>query len=371
MIRRAAIFLICLPILHQTLSLTVTAAEINLVIEGNGESSSNNVQVENNNSVNVEQNNNAQINNDVNIDSNTGNNSSNDNGGEVGIETGNVSTEVNIENQNINSNHADVDNCCNNDTNLKISGNGSKSSNTINAGQNINRNVNQNNNANINNNVKVNSNTGYNSANYNSGNVTIKTGNVYAETNIVNKNINNSYAKVAVGSNGVHAVIIGNGEDSTNIINYVFNNNSETNVENTANIFNNLEHILNTGHNSANGNLGDVAIMTGDIESIVNIENKDINTSTAITTCLCSTPENPENPEEPEEPKKDNPPSSKVQSSSGSSNGGQGGGNGGAILPVTGGLSLTYVLTILFFLMFLMGLYLRFYSGKSPPAVTK
>lgn len=374
MIKRAAIFLICLPILHQTLSLQATAEEINIVVEGNGSASSNEANVQNNSNTTVNQSNTATVNNNVDVNSDTGENSTNDNSGDTNITTGDTTTDVSINNENINTNATEVETCCNNDTNIKISGNGENSVNQVNANTSASRNVSQNNSANIYNNVLANSNTGWNSANDNLGDVRIDTGDIKAETNILNKNINNSYARVSVGTTGLTATISGNGENSVNLINYSFENASEINVNNFADIFNNVEHILNTGHNSANGNLGDVALITGDIESTVNIENANINSSTAITTCLCDTktPENPE-PEAPENPSNPNPTSS-VQSASGSSSGGGQGGNGhadGNILPVTGGLPLTYLFTIILLLMFLMGLYLRFYSGKSPPSLAR
>ncbi|HRN96032.1 MAG TPA: hypothetical protein PLD54_01130, partial [Candidatus Levybacteria bacterium] len=64
-------------------------------------------------------------------------------------------------------------------------------------------------------------------------------------------------------------------------------------------IYNDVVHTLNTGGNSANGNIGDVAILTGDVKSTITITNE-VNSNYVEIDCGCK--EKPEEPEEPELP---------------------------------------------------------------------
>lgn len=361
-------FIICLPIVHFALALQVRAEEVSLSTTGNGEGSVNSTQVQNNNTTSVNQSNNLNVTNNVSTTTNTGNNTASDNSGNSTIQTGDTTSTTTINNENINTNTSNINPCCSGSTtNIEISGNGEGSDNSVNSQNNVVNNVRQTNNANIYNNATTNSNTGYNSADNNGGDVLIKTGNIHATTKITNKNINNSYATGGSVEYSLHAVILNNGEDSENRITVENSHINNLFVLNTANIENNASHNLNTGYNSANGNLGDVAILTGDITSEIEIVNENINSSTAILPCLtCNETEDPVIPPS-------NPPSinsgggeSKTQGSSGSA----GGSVLGAMLPATG-LPFMFYATLLLVFLFLSGLYLRYHSGVSPPVVAK
>jgi hypothetical protein len=103
-------------------------------ILGNGSDSDNEIKLKLASSTYLDQSNNAYIKNDVDVDANTGKNDANDNtGGDVMIETGDVDTEVEIDNM-VNFNAADVDCVCLlSDLLAKIAGNGSDSDNKIRA----------------------------------------------------------------------------------------------------------------------------------------------------------------------------------------------------------------------------------------------
>lgn len=78
-----------------------------LEISGNGSNSNNSVQLNQTNSTKINQSNSADVNNSVNIDSNTGGNSINGGVGNGSIKTGDITNNVNINNQ-LNKNIADV-----------------------------------------------------------------------------------------------------------------------------------------------------------------------------------------------------------------------------------------------------------------------
>lgn len=85
----------------------------------------------------------------------------------------------------------------------------------------------------------------------------------------------------------VHAeefIISGNGEGSTNEVSTKISLNTSIEQTNNANVVNTLNSDASTGDNTANGNLGDASIITGDIEENISIENM-FNSSMAETPC--------------------------------------------------------------------------------------
>lgn len=385
MFKKAVLLIICLPIAQLSLAAEAHAEGIALTVAGNGEGSQNQVATETQNTTNVTQTNNAQISNDVNTTANTGDNTVSDNtGAETGVTTGNVDNSTVINNENINSNNANTNPCCSpmGTTNVEVSGNGSDSVNSVDVNNLTNTNVSQTNTANISNNINVDANTGRNTADGNNGNVSITTGNIDVLSKINNSNINASIHLGGQIQSTTHAVIKGNGSGSVNIITFNNEQNEEVINLNIADIRNMVMQTLNTGGNTAEDNVGDVAIVTGDIDSEVIIDNKDINRNVAITECVTCEEENPpgeDNPDEEEEDDDDNdnppvitptsPQENRVESSKGES-GGEKGPAKGEVLPITGGgFSLLFWMTLLLFSIFLTGIYLRFHSGNSPPMV--
>ena len=337
-------------------------------MNGNGAGSSNQVQVSSQNNTQVSQNNDANVTNNVNSNSNTGNNSAPSNtNGSATIATGNASSSTTVNNQNINTNSANSNCGCQNNSSTNISGNGADSTNTVFNSNSTSMIVGQSNTAYISNNITTNADTGYNSASYNGGQTSIFTGNIYASTTINNKNINNS---AYFGSNGFDSSLLtisNNGAGSFN--DAMLGNTVSVVVTNTnlASITNNVEHDLNTGGNTTLGNLGDSAIVTGDIVSKVTINNENINSSFVAASCDCNNPGNPDHPTPPSAPS--TPGTSIVQGSGGNSGSGSSNGTPGNVLPVTGSsIPLTLIATLAFLFMFLSGLYLRFHGANAPPS---
>jgi len=366
-LRKAVIFSACL-LLNLTIVSQVKAEEVNVEISGNSSGSSNEVHIEASNNLSVNQNNSANINNNVVVNTNTGNNSatSNANGDSV-VSTGSVDAATIVNNQNINSNQVNSNNCnCSYGINSIISGNsaGSDNGSFINHVNSLN--TAQANRAYISNNVNVNGNTGDNSASFNGGNSTIITGNIKAKTTVSNRNVNNSFNSIDSSAGTSSVVILSNGANSEN--NSIITNNNEVDIEvlNIAEILNTIDHDLNTGGNGTLANLGDSVIVTGDIVSDIAVENENINSSIAEVSCECNEESTPENPTQPSS-QNPNPSTgtSIVQGASGSAGSSN---TPGSSLPRTGlTIPLTFVATTIFVFMFLAGLYLRFYSSKSPP----
>ncbi len=361
--RKLSVLLLLTPVLIVSFLRTAAfagAETIEVTIEGNGSGADNTVEVQNNSSTQVNQSNEANVQNDINNNANTGDNSASANtGGENNISTGDISNSTSVTNQ-MNQNHAESCNCEGNSTDLKISGNGSGSTNYTNVANNSNTNVAQNNTANIYNQVNTYANTGNNNANYNSGNVNIETGSIASATIIKNKNINTNFLKgFTQGTSSVAINISGNGAYSDNIVYFEHVDNISYISNNVFNLENIVNEYLNTGGNNAYGNLGDVWIKTGDIVSSIDILNEG-NNNTVELSCK-------------DEDKKTPPVVTPPASGNGHGNGGGGvGGHGdtlgatGQVLPETGSLWLFYA-TILAGILFISGWYLRFKSGVSPP----
>lgn len=96
-----------------------------------------------------------------------------------------------------------------------------------------------------------------------SGDVFINTGNA-TETGLINTLANTNTGVSPTGNEGATVVNSGNGAGSTNDSSVgVINNNTTTQV-NTANVGSSMDLASNSGHNTANDNMGDSVIKTGD-----------------------------------------------------------------------------------------------------------
>ncbi len=354
----------------------VYADDSNFSITDNDQGSNNSINITSESTSNFQQNNTANIENNVEVNTNTGDNTATDNSGDTNISTGDIKTETNITNSGINQNIAHIPSGGLTGGTAQISGNSSKSNNSITADASNNTTFNQDNYAFISNNVIVNANTGNNSANWNKGDVSIRSGHITAETNIENKRINNSFINLngvncdgsCKSSNEMILKIFGNGYGSFNKLLFKVDESKTFNSTNLANIFNDIKHNLNTGGNVANDNEGDIKIHTGDIKSVATVVNKDININHLKADCDC--PEKPK-PEKPEKHEKPTTPPTQVSNGNGHI-GGNGAPNGdilgaaiGEVLPVTGSLFLLWA-TIASLIMFFAGWYLRFRSGCAP-----
>lgn len=251
----------------------VRAEEI--IISSNGSGTTNEVSVDSANSTTVTQVNNADVANNIDASTNTGGNTASDNSGATAISTGDASQNIEVS-TNLNFSEV-ISPCCPSDINAEISGNGEDSTNSVNLGQTSETNINILQYAEVSNEISGTANSGNNSANNNSGSVSINTGNIWVGARIENSPIN--IYKVEGGSlgGGLSARIAGNGSGSTNILSFTLGDSSGIDIDNQAKINNKLTWLLNTGGNFANGNLGDVAISTGDISFNLLVTNGPIN----------------------------------------------------------------------------------------------
>lgn len=348
-----ASFVMSLLVLSQFFLYPVLAEEYSISDNGNG--SSNEINIKNEESKTVEQSNNAEISNQVESETETGNNEASNNSGETEIVTGDASTEMAVANSG-NSNQVQVGCCPISGGSTQITGNGADSNNQINSDQKNGAIVSQNNGAKITNNIAVNTNTGDNEASGNTGDTTITTGNVNTGIWAANQ-VNNSYASVGGGSKALNLKIAGNGEGSVNNIEENYDENQEFFVNNYLELNNSVNNYANTGGNKAKGNLGSVKISTGNVYLDIILSNK-VNTSVIIADCGCKTSPSP-TPSPSGSPSPSTPPSGGENgggggSSGGSSSGGSGGSSDsgsssgstsggqvlGANLPATGGFSL-------------------------------
>lgn len=266
-------------------------ASTTLEITGNGEKSTNSVEVKLDNKTEVVQSNNAVVQNNVSSNASSGGNKANGNtNGDVSITTGGATSKADVSTK-VNKNVADVKNCnCDGDTTVKISGNGEKSENDATLGLGNTTSVFQDNNAKIDNKVDVNAKTGYNQAKSNTGgNVEITTGK--ATTDVTVKNSAN--ANVAkVGGDGknkgsLNLWITGNGEKSDNNIDVSADRSVKLIQSNYADIYNDVYADAISGNNKANGNTGgDVEITAGEASTTVLVDNM-ANFNVADVDCGC------------------------------------------------------------------------------------
>lgn len=335
-----------------------------IVISGNGNESASAVQSNQNTSVNTSQDNTASVQNTVAVTANTGNNTANNNtNGDTAITTGDIAITEEITN---NTNASVVANgeCCQGEPGqISLSNNGSGSTNNVSRGSSSNMNVTVNNSATITNSVNGYASTGNNTANNNSGNVSLKTGDIWVKEKIIT-NANLSYISASSPLNKNYILTIsGNGSDSINTISDNSDSDIVIAVNNTAHIFNSSFWNLITGNNNANDNNGDVAIETGDIDFESTITNN-TNLSVVLVTC-CNKEEKPEPivpPEKPVSPKSDNNSAQGASASSGSSNGSS---TPGSSLPSTGNMWF-FLALVANIAALLYGTYLRLRSGRSP-----
>lgn len=334
-----------------------------IIIESNGSQSNNEVTLTQESKTEVSQENSMNVTNNVTVDANTGGNETNHNTGDSSIQTGDATVQVNVTNSG-NVSVADTSCPCppQNQGTVTVTGNGAKSHNVVGVTNTNFTNVNISNNANVNNTISGKAVTGQNQANGNLGNVVIKTGSIYAKETIKNGLFNYSYVSAGILTGDYLVKIDGNGAGSKNDI--FFQNLYEHNVyqNNLFHVFNESTWDLITGENNANKNVGNVAIITGDIVFESEIVNKG-NVNVAEIAC-CEKPEKPEKPENPPAP-----PGGNGGKGNGG-NGGHGGVNGGIsgpvsdILPKTGGLLFFFMIINALFLLF--GAFMRLRAGRSP-----
>jgi len=137
---------------------------------------------------------NASVINIIKASANTGKNSANDNNGNVIIKTGSITSRELIENKNINTAHLELSNSEGSVT-VRINGNGEDSENNVTVSLTSSVNQTVNNTANVFNDINHELNTGHNTANGNSGDVLLETGDIAYWSTVRNVGINYSFGK--------------------------------------------------------------------------------------------------------------------------------------------------------------------------------
>lgn len=375
MIKKLLIVLFVLPVFFPG---KVNAEEF--VITGNGNGSDSEVKVSVDQSTTVNQDNQANVDNNAEVKADTGANDVSDNtGGDSNITTGDITAKGTVNNDNVNFNKAGEcpDGCPGPASfDVNIQGNGSESSNNVSIDSSNQIEINQNNDADITNDIYSDLNTGNNSATDNNGDVSIRTGDIDDELEVSNSRVNISKGIAGFLESLFSISIKGNGTESDNDAFLTIKNLITVNVNNSAQIVNNIDDKVNTGNNKANGNVGDVDIVTGDISKRITIKNEDINVSKVVICCEKEKVPEKEKPEEekPPEVPPAAPPPGQVSAAAGAVSAAEAAGVGeqvpevgpAEILPITGSY-LLFILTILSAILFLGGLYLRLSTDVSPP----
>jgi len=155
-----------------------------------GADSSNTSTVSIENDVTIDSTNNADINNTININANTGGNSANQNTGGGSVSTGDINGSVSIQNSGNENGIFDsvVGINCSSDCDFSASNSntGADSDNDASVSVSNDVDINVENNANVDNNVDADLNTGGNSADKNTGNGSVKTGDINFDVSIIN-----------------------------------------------------------------------------------------------------------------------------------------------------------------------------------------
>lgn len=165
-------------------------------------------------------------------------------------------------------------------TEIVVSGNGEGSQTQVNITQGSSNTVVQSNTSEVQNTDQTTADTGNNStsANNNEDN-TISTGEVNTHSDVSNQMNQSSVNQGCCPNNSTTNIAVsGNGSDSTNTVDVSTVTQNNVNINQIANINNNLSGDLNTGNNNANGNSGgEDSIFTGNILAHVNVTNENIN----------------------------------------------------------------------------------------------
>jgi hypothetical protein len=214
--------------------------------------------------------------NDLTLDTNTGGNEVSDNNSEtIDVEAGNVEVVSDIVNK-LNTSVVD-ESCCEEDTILTISGNGSDSQNNINIEEKNNTDIHVTNEAEIKNDNSGFANTGGNEVTSNSGDVSLITGDIDVKSSIKNTSINQTSVQGGSGAGDINLSISNNLSCSINKISTAFVNNANIEIESRAYVANNNYWTADTEQNILASNLGNLSLKTGDINLDLFIKNGPIN----------------------------------------------------------------------------------------------
>ncbi|MCL5409783.1 MAG: hypothetical protein M1607_02915 [Patescibacteria group bacterium] len=349
-----------------------------LVISGNGSSSTNQVSAEQSSQTVISQNNSSQTNNNVDQSSSSGSNSIDSSTGNSNITTGSVQTDTSTTNSG-NSSSVNSDCCNQSGQSLQITNNGSSSSNSINASSQTDSQVVAKSDSTISNSVQAYANSGKNGVSVNTGDVTIKTGDIKTSNKTVNQGINHASVNLPQSNSSLDDIeISGNGAGSLNKAKLQKEAANLVDIENQANISNNQQTSGISGENNTERNSGNVQITTGNVATGTEVLNQSVNTNQVSLKC-CSQQTKSSDPGGSNSPQggspidpASNPTSAPTPSTSPASITGNTGqvlaastGSVGEVLAATGN-NFTLFINIASLLVLLLGLYLRMHPGRDP-----
>lgn len=349
---------------------TPVMADIQIDVSGNGVDSLNSVSVSGTQTTDVMQSNTATVDQSVDSEANTGGNEISDSSGNSQITTGDVSTQTNVA-ETLNQSTAELPHL-ENELHITVSENGHGSVNTVHTEVASATRVYISQVAKVENSVNVTSDTGLNSIDDVTGDAKITTGNI-ANHGSLNTVINTTQLELTPGSWDITIFAKNNGVDTSNIIYLNFLDNLVLWQYNESIIKNDIYAKTNTGHNSILGALGSVVIDTGDIDlsfDVYNGSNENVITDPGKVTVCCEDGEPA--PNTGGLPAGDPiPPAAKPNSQSDTTPYFYKPGDvlGAVIdmLPSTGASALQFwIMTVVYLLTFLSGLYLRLRAGRSP-----
>lgn len=266
-------------------------SEIEAFNENTGFSSSNDLDLDIYQEIDVDNRNDADFDNRITSVTNTGFNIARYNSGLAGIGTGNAGVDIEIENM-ANANQTAIASALDTSIEAGNSSTGACSDNEVEIDIKDKIFVDNRNDADIDNRVTVNSNTGYNRVEMNSSDPCsgsgcgsasfIETGDTVGQVSISN-NVNTNQTEISSG--GPVDIIAGNectGANSDNSVSVDSYSKTVVNNKNNADINNNVNVQTNTGNNTSAYNLGSSAISTGDSSVVFGISNQANANSTEI-----------------------------------------------------------------------------------------
>ncbi len=364
------------------MSVTLVYGSISVDVSNNGSDSQNTVAITTTATSEINQSNNTVVSNNISQQASSGSNAIVQNAGSdtAKITTG-TDTLKTAGSTAVNNSTIVATDCCSSTQKISVSGNGSSSENTVNAITNSVSSTHVNQIALVNSAISQVGNSGDNHIISNGGAAEIQTGTVVG-FDTTKTNLNQTNFRFPLSVTGDMTISVkDNAADSQNKISVNILNSFIFLKNDIADVNQRVYANLNSGRNYLSGNLNDVLIRTGDVNSVISVDNSPINTgSTEVLCCEDGTPVNPGHGGSSDDTPKNvppAPPSTNTGSSSSSSGSGPSNNNssiGGlvigalaAVLPATGASALHFwIYAVIYLLMFLSGLYVRLRAGRSP-----
>jgi hypothetical protein len=243
------------PVMAATTSNDTTGAE-----------SDNNATVSVNNDASILQQNTLTVKNNISVSSNTGGNTASKNTGDGTVSSGDASAGASVSNVG-NTNALSVSGGMGGDpTSASNSTTGAESHNDAKVDVNNNIDLTQKNDANVNNNVDIKAETGNNSADKNTGDGSVTSGDADVDVMVKNDLNKNTLDITGMGDSDISVSNDHTGYKSDNDATVDINNDADLLQNNELRVNNDLDIKANTGDNSADKNTGDGSVTSGDAD---------------------------------------------------------------------------------------------------------